>query len=82
MDLRRYGRKQWVPLLASGLIGSVIGATLYLTAVQKAGASKAAVLASLAPLFSVPMALIAGEAVNLRLVLGIAVTVVGVALVV
>jgi drug/metabolite transporter (DMT)-like permease len=81
-NLRRFTRRQWLPLLASGLIGSVVGATLYLVAVQHAGASKAAVLASLAPLFSVPMALIAGEAVNARLLLGIGVTVVGVALVV
>ncbi|MHB0878309.1 MAG: DMT family transporter [Anaerolineae bacterium] len=81
-NLRRFSRRHWIPLFASGLIGSVAGATLYLVAVQNAGASKAAVLASLAPLFSVPMALIAGESVNAKLLLGIAVTVVGVALVV
>lgn len=80
--VRRMGRRQWLPLLSSALVGSVIGATLYLMAVQRAGASKAAVLASLAPLFSVPMAVIAGESVNLKLVAGVVTTVAGVALVV
>jgi drug/metabolite transporter, DME family len=80
--VRRFGRRGWAELVASGLIGAVVGATLYLTAVQRAGASKAAVLAALAPLFSVPMAALAGEPVNRRLIAGIAVTVGGVALVV
>lgn len=80
--MRRFGRRQWLPLIVSGLTGSVIGATLYLLAVQRAGAPKAAVLASLAPLFSVPMSALVGETVSRRLIVGVVVAVAGVMLVV
>ncbi|MGQ9552787.1 MAG: DMT family transporter [Anaerolineae bacterium] len=79
---RVLGRRQWLPLVLAAIVGSVAGATLYVTSVQLAGASKAAVLASTAPLFSVPMSLLAGETVNARLIAGIVVAVTGVMLVV
>jgi len=78
----KLGRRQLLPVVMAALIGSFVGATLYLTAVQKAGASKAAVLASTAPLFSVPMTRLAGEPVNGRLVAAMIVAVAGVMLVV
>jgi drug/metabolite transporter (DMT)-like permease len=81
-SLRRLGRRQWLPLALSALIGSFIGATLYIIGVQEAGAAKAAELASTAPLFSVPMSRLTGERITARLVAGMVVAVAGVMLVV
>ena len=84
-ELRSVHRLSWpmVALLVGGaLIGSVVGSVLYLTAVQTAGASKAAVLASTAPLFSVPMSLLMGERLNGKLLVGMAAAVAGVVIVV
>ncbi len=80
--VRRLRPGQVALLIAGALVGSLLGAMLYLTAVQAAGASKAAVLASTAPLFSVPMSLLSGEAVNRRLLFGMVAAVVGVMMVV
>jgi DME family drug/metabolite transporter len=80
--VRRFTRAQILPILLAGLIGSFAGATFYVLAVQLAGASKAAVLASIAPLVGVPMSLLAGETVNRRLVAGVVTAVIGVMLVV
>ncbi|MGI6206928.1 MAG: DMT family transporter [Anaerolineae bacterium] len=79
--IRRLAPSRVALLVAGALIGSVIGTMLYLTAVQTAGASKAAVLASIAPLFSVPMSMLAGEPVNRRLVVGMAAAVAGIVIV-
>jgi drug/metabolite transporter (DMT)-like permease len=80
--VRRFSRAQVLPILLASLIGSFGGATLYVLGVQLAGASKAAVLASVAPLVGVPMSLLAGESVNAKLLAGVVAAVVGVMLVV
>lgn len=68
-------------LVTGAIIGSVVGSVFYLTAVQTAGASKAAVLASTAPLFSVPMSLLTGERLNWKLLAGMAAAISGVVIV-
>lgn len=79
--VRRLPLNRAALLVAGAVIGSVFGAILYITAVQTAGASKAAVLASIAPLFSVPMSMLAGERVNRKLIAGMVTAVAGIAIV-
>jgi len=83
-DMRRIslGRSDAIRLFSSAVLGAGLGATLYLMAVQRAGASVAAVLSSTSPLFSVPMSALGGEKIDARLVSGIIAAVCGVMLVV
>lgn len=81
-SIRRLSMGKVAMLVAGAIIGSVIGSVFYLSAVQTAGASKAAVLASTAPLFSVPMSLLTGERMNAKLLGGMAAAIAGVVIVV
>lgn len=80
-EVRRLSLSRAAMLVAGAVIGSVFGAMLYITAVQTAGAAKAAVLASIAPLFSVPMSMLAGERVNRELIAGMGAAVAGIVIV-
>ena len=74
--------KPYVMLLVGALVGSAGGTLLFVISVKYAGASKAAVLSSAAPLFAVPMSLVMlKERVNLKLFVGTVVSVVGIYLV-
>ena len=84
-ELRR-GERSWAGgrslgvLALSALVGSVAGSWLFVSAVKLAGPSTSAILSSTAPLFGLPMALIGlKERVTLRLCVGAAVTVGGIA---
>ncbi len=83
-EFRAVRRLSWsrVAILVIGAItGSVVGSVFYLTGVQMAGASKASVLNSTAPLFSVPMSLLTGEKLNWKLLAGMAAAISGVVIV-
>lgn len=81
ISLRALNGRSVLLLLGSAVTGSLAGASLYVRAVQLAGAGKAALLASTAPLFSVPFALAGGERVNAQLLTGMVVAICGMALV-
>ena len=67
----------------AGVLGTGLGGLLYISAVQQAGAGKAAILSSTSPLFVLPLAVVfLAERVTLRLVVGTLVSVVGIWLVV
>ncbi len=69
-------------LLATGVV-TTFSASLFLWAVDLVGAARTAALTSASPLFTAPLAfLLFGERPSVRLVLGIAITVVGLVLVV
>ena len=66
-------------ILASGVIGVGIGGLLFFFAIQQAGAAKTAILFSVSPLFATAISLIfLKEKINLRIGLGILLSVAGV----
>ncbi|MFQ5880265.1 MAG: DMT family transporter [Dehalococcoidia bacterium] len=82
LAVRRYRRWTLTLAAASGIVGSV-GALLFIIAVQEAGAGKTAVLASTAPLFALPMAvLLLAERPTAKVVAGTALAVAGIFLIV
>ena len=80
LDSRRLELKR--PILLGVVLGgivTVVSATLFLWAVALIGAARTAAIASSSPLFAAPMAmLLFRERLTLRLVLGMAITTVGV----
>ncbi len=80
-----FTRDGWRPLwmlIGASIIGSVGGTMLFVISVKHAGAAKAAVLSSVAPLFAVPMSMVLlKERVNFRLPFGAILSVAGVWLV-
>ena len=82
-DLKALTAKEVVTLIGGGLIGSGLGALLYLWSLRYAGASITSVLAAASPVFSTPLSiLLLGEKVDRRVVIGTAVIVGGVWLVI
>lgn len=69
------------PVLLAGLL-SAAGSLAFLLGLQWAGAAKTATLASTAPLFAIPVALVTGERVGMWLAVGTALGVIGVVLLV
>src|SRR5579885_1532537 len=79
----RYGWRGLMALLLTGVVGTGAGSMLFVLAVQRAGAAKTAVLSSTAPLFALPLAaLLLGERLTGRVVLGTVLSIAGVWLVV
>lgn len=78
-----YGRGSLTVVAAAGLLGSGLGSLLFIFSVQEAGAGKAAILSSTAPLFALPLAvLFLAERVTPRIVVGTIVSILGIWLVV
>jgi uncharacterized membrane protein len=70
----------WVLGAFSGVLAFGVGGALFLTAIQQAGAGKAMVLTSCAPLFGLPISLFfLKERVTLRILAGTILMVIGVA---
>lgn len=81
--VRCYTWRALLPVLAAGVIGTGLGSTLFLVSVQLAGAAKAAILSSAAPLFGAAMSvLFLGERLTRANVAGVVLCVAGVWLVV
>lgn len=83
LSLRRYEPRALGLAAVSGLIGTFLGSLLYVFSVQEAGAGKAAVLASTAPLFALPLAaLLLAERPTAKVAMGTLLAVSGMFLVV
>lgn len=83
LQIRNYGRGSLAVVAAAGLLGSGLAAFLFIFSVQEAGAGKAAILSSTAPLFALPLSvLLLSERVTSRIVLGTIVSILGIWLVV
>lgn len=81
-QIRNYGRGSLAVVAAAGLLGSGLAAFLFIFSVQEAGAGKAAILSSTAPLFALPLSvLLLSERVTPRIVLGTIVSILGICLV-
>ncbi len=81
--VRRFGWRSFLILVGVALLGTGIGSLTYLGALKLAGAGKTAVLGASAPLFALPLAIIAlGERPGTRGIVGTLLTVVGIGLVV
>jgi drug/metabolite transporter (DMT)-like permease len=79
----RYGRRSIGALFLTGVLGTGVGSILFVIAVQHAGAARTAVLSSTAPLFALPMAaMMLGERVTPRVLVGTALSIAGIWLVV
>lgn len=81
LQLREYRGQQLLGIGATGLI-SALSALTFLIALQNIGAAKTATLSSTAPLFGVPLSLLAGEKLTWQIVLGSVISVIGIWLVV
>jgi len=80
--LRALSRKEWVIMIVGGMIGWGLGSVLFLWTVTLVGATKAAILTSVSPLFALPMSVVLlGEKINTWVILGTILTVVGIILV-
>lgn len=80
--LKNYGWKNFFLLLLGCAVGGVAATILYVIAVKHAGASKAAVLSSVAPLFAVPLSFfMLKERITVRLSVGVMLSVIGIWLV-
>jgi len=80
--LRGLTRREWVTMIAGGLVGWALGSLLFVMAIAELGAARAAILTSTSPLFALPMtALLMDERPSRAVLVGTAVTVAGVALV-
>jgi drug/metabolite transporter (DMT)-like permease len=80
--LKALTRRDWVILVVGGIIGWGLGSMLFLLSVQLVGPTRAAILTSTAPLFALPMSVIfLKEEVNRMVLVGTAITVLGVILV-
>ena len=77
---RRSRWRLWALGALSGVLAFGVGGALFLTAIQQAGAGKAMVLTSCAPLFSLPISLLfLKERVTVRILAGTILMVIGVA---
>jgi drug/metabolite transporter (DMT)-like permease len=82
-ELRALTRREWLTLIGGGLIGSGLGALLYIWSLRYAGASISAVLSAASPLFSTPLSMwLLGEKVNRSVAIGTATIIAGVWLVI
>ncbi len=78
-QLKTYEKRTLAILGLSGFFGIGIGGIIYLTAVQYAGATKAAIFSSTSPLFAAPLSLIfLKEQISWQVGMGIVLTVVGI----
>jgi len=76
---RNYGGWAMIVLTVAGVIGTGLGSVFYLTAVQQAGATLAATVASAAPLFATPISVVfLGEKLSGRNIIGMLMCVAGV----
>ncbi len=79
----RYGGRNLVSMLFTGVVGTGIGSLLFVIALQDAGAARTAVLSSTAPLFGLPMAALwLGERVTPQVMLGTVLSIIGIWLVI
>lgn len=75
-------RREWVIVVVGGLIGWGLGSVLFLLAVSLAGPTRAAIVTSTSPLFALPLSVVfLRERVNLGVLAGTALTVLGVVMV-
>lgn len=82
LRLRRYGRSVWTAMVAAGVLGYGVGALFFVASVQNAGAARAALLSSVAPLFALPLSIVfLKEKVTLAILVGTLLTVAGIVLV-
>lgn len=82
LRLRRYGRSVWSLMVAAGILGYGVGGLFFLTSVQTAGAARAALLSSVAPLFALPLSIVfLKERVTPAIMAGTVLTVAGIVLV-
>ena len=75
-----YGRRTLSFAVLTGIIGPGLGAYMFVTAVQLAGAARTSVLTAATPLFGVPFSFLLKEKPSPRTLLGTALTVAGVCL--
>jgi drug/metabolite transporter (DMT)-like permease len=81
--MARPSRRATKIIILAGFFGMTMGSLLYTVAVKMIGASIAALLGSTSPLFAVPISiLLLKEQFNRRSIVGVLLTVTGVALVV
>jgi drug/metabolite transporter (DMT)-like permease len=67
----RYGRRAWAVLVVLGVVGTGVGSLLFVVALQHAGAAHTAVLSSTAPVFALPLAVLAlRERLTARVIAG------------
>ncbi len=79
---RGHARYSLGVVAVAGLLGTGLGSVLFIFAVENAGAAKAAVLSSTAPLFALPMSVVLlSERVSGRMALGTLVSILGIWLV-
>ncbi|MGB6894870.1 MAG: DMT family transporter [Dehalococcoidia bacterium] len=82
-EVRNYGGRSVTAVAAAGLLGMGVGSLLFIFSVQEAGAGKAAILSSTAPLYALPLSvLLLAERLTLKIVLGTIISIVGIWLVV
>lgn len=82
-ELRALTRREWLTLIGGGLIGSGLGALLYLWSLRYAGASISSVLSAASPVFATPLSMsLLGEKVDRRVIIGTATITAGVWLVI
>jgi drug/metabolite transporter (DMT)-like permease len=80
--LKTLTRRDWIILVVGGIIGWGLGSLLFLLSVTLLGPVRAAILTSTSPLFALPMSVIfLKEEVNRTVLVGTAITVLGVILV-
>ena len=58
VELRRLDRHTWLALLAAGVLGWGLAASIYSAAIQISGPSKTAIIGATSPLFAVPLSAI------------------------
>jgi drug/metabolite transporter, DME family len=82
-QLAATSRKEFAILIAGGVIGSGVGALLYIWSLRYAGASISSVLSAASPVFSTPLSIVLlGEQINYRIVAGTCSIIAGVWLVI
>ncbi|MGI5915458.1 MAG: DMT family transporter [Anaerolineae bacterium] len=80
--LRTLSRREWLIIVAGGLIGWGLGSVLFVMAVSMLGPTRAAILTSTSPFFALPLsAIFLREKVGPRVLMGTVLTVAGVILV-
>ena len=80
--LRELSGKEWVVMIAGGLVAWGLGSVLFLWSVELVGAARSAILTSTSPLFALPLSVIfLHEKINKSIVLGTVLMVLGVILV-
>ncbi|MGQ9631333.1 MAG: DMT family transporter [bacterium] len=78
-SIRKYGRNSILILLLGSIVGTGGGSMLFVISVKYAGAAKAAVLSSVAPLLAVPASFVLlRERITMKLILGALLSVAGI----